>query len=86
MLSYSPELNLDEYLSCDLKTGIPSSKPARSKAQFKGKVISHMRMLQNKPARMAKYFRHEKIRYAALQIWLFARLIVGVSRQATSDM
>lgn len=28
--SYSPELNPDEYLNCDLKTGLRSSSPARS--------------------------------------------------------
>lgn len=63
--SYSPELNPDEYLNCDLKAGVHSGKPARSKAQLKGKVLSHMRMLQKKPARAAKYFHHEKIQYAA---------------------
>lgn len=63
--SYSPELNPDEYLNCDLKAGVHSGKPARSKKQLKKKVISHMRMLQKKPGRVAKYFSSEKIRYAA---------------------
>ena len=63
--SYSPELNPDEYLNCDLKAGVHSGKPARDKKQLKKKVISHMRMLQKKPARVAKYFEHRKIRYAA---------------------
>jgi transposase len=63
--SYSPELNPDEYLNCDLKAGVHSGKPARSKAKLKGKVISHMRMLQKKPLRVAKYFKHKKIQYAA---------------------
>lgn len=62
---YSPELNPDEYLNCDLKAGVHSGKPARSKDQLKKKVISHMRMLQRKATRVAKYFKHEKIRYAA---------------------
>lgn len=48
--SYSPELNPDEYLNCDLKAGVHSAKPSRSKQQLKDKVISHMRMLQKKPA------------------------------------
>jgi transposase len=52
---YSPELNPDEYLNCDLK----------AEDQLKKKVISHMRMLQRKATRVAKYFKHEKIRYAA---------------------
>lgn len=63
--AYSPELNPDEYLNCDLKAGIHSRAPARSNKQLKGKVISHMRMLQKKPARVAKYFNHPKINYAA---------------------
>ena len=63
--SYSPELNPDEYLNCDLKAGVHSGKPARSKAQLKSKVVSHMRMLQKKPTRVAKYFLHRKIHYAA---------------------
>jgi len=63
--SYSPELNPDEYLNCDLKAGVHSGKPARSKKQLKKKVLSHMRMLQKNPKRVAKYFEHRKIRYAA---------------------
>ena len=63
--SYSPELNPDEYLNCDLKAGVHSGKPARDKASLKKKVISHMRMLQKRPTRVGKYFMHEKIRYAA---------------------
>ena len=63
--SYSPELNPNEYLNCDLKTGVHGGKPARDKKQLKIKVVSHMRMLQKKPGRVAKYFERQKIRYAA---------------------
>lgn len=63
--SYSPELNPDEYLNCDVKAGVHSGRPARSKEQLKKKVVSHMRMLQKKPTRVAKYFKHERIQYAA---------------------
>lgn len=63
--SYSPELNPDEYLNCDLKAGVHSGKPARTKEALKKKVLSHMRMLQKRPGRVAKYFQHEKIKYAA---------------------
>ena len=52
--SYSPELNPDEYLNCDLKAGVHSGAPARSKFQLKGKALSHLRMLQKKPGRVAK--------------------------------
>jgi transposase len=63
--SYSPELNPDEYLNCDLKAGVHSGQPARNKGQLKKKVLSHMRMLQRRPHRVAKYFEHRKIKYAA---------------------
>jgi len=63
--SYSPELNPDEYLNCDLKSGVHSGLPARTSSQLKAKAISHMRKLQKLPKRVKKYFRHPKIAYAA---------------------
>jgi len=63
--SYSPELNPDEYLNCDLKAGVHSGSPARSKGQLKTKAISHLRMLQKTPGRVKKYFKHPMISYAA---------------------
>ena len=63
--SYSPELNPDEYLNCDLKAGVHSGVPARSKGQLAKKTISHLRMIQKKPKRVKKYFKHPKIAYAA---------------------
>jgi transposase len=63
--SYSPELNPDEYLNCDLKRAVRSGKPARSKEQLKKKALRHMRKLQRRPARVRKYFEHESISYAA---------------------
>ena len=63
--AYSPELNPDEYLNCDLKVGVRSGKPARNKGQLRRKATRHMRMLQRRFSRVRKYFKHEKIRYAA---------------------
>ena len=63
--SYSPELNPDEYLNCDLKVGVHTGVPATSKSQLARKAIGHLRMLQKRPARVAKYFKHPKIAYAA---------------------
>ena len=63
--AYSPELNPDEYLNCDLKAGVHSRSPARNNKQLKKRIVSHMRMLQKKPARVMKYFNHQKINYAA---------------------
>lgn len=63
--SYSPELNPDEYLNCDLKTGLRSSSPARSQQELKGKILGYMRMLQKRSYRIQKYFKHPSIKYAA---------------------
>ena len=61
--AYSPDLNPDEYLNCDLKVGIKAAPPARNKEQLKKTVRGHMHMLQKKPARVAKYFEHSSIAY-----------------------
>ena len=37
--SYSPELNPDEYLNCDLKDGVHSGVPSRTKRELKQKAI-----------------------------------------------
>lgn len=63
--AYSPELNPDEYLNCDLKAGVHSGQPARNKKELKSKAMSHLRKLQKLPGRVAKYFEAEFIRYAA---------------------
>jgi transposase len=63
--SYSPELNPDEYLNCDLKVGVHTGVPATCKSDLARKAIGHLRMLQKRPARVAKYFKHPKIAYAA---------------------
>jgi hypothetical protein len=60
----SPELNPDEYLNCDLKAGVHSGTPARTKHELKCKAISHLRRLQKLPGRIKKYFKHPKIAYA----------------------
>lgn len=62
--AYSPELNPDEYLNCDLKDGVHSKPPARDTVSLHKYVDSHMRKLQKKPKRVKKYFKHPKIAYA----------------------
>ena len=61
---YSPELNPDEYLNCDLKAGVHSQPPSRTKKGLKKKVVSHMRKIQKIPSRVVKYFTHPRIAYA----------------------
>ena len=63
--SYSPELNPDEYLNCDLKYGM-SEKPApQTKEKLKRNILGHMRKLQKTPKRVQKYFKNKNIAYAA---------------------
>ena len=63
--SYSPELNPDEYLNCDLKAKMRTDKPTRKKADMKTKMFKHMKSIQAQPARIASYFKHRKIAYAS---------------------
>ncbi len=63
--AYSPELNPDEYLNCDLKAGVHSKPPVRDFGTHKKKVKSHMMKLQKTPGRVRKYFEYRKIAYAA---------------------
>jgi len=59
--SYSPALDPDEYLNCDLKVGVYPKAPSKVKEQLKGKLISHLRKLQKLPERVKKYYKHPKI-------------------------
>jgi transposase len=63
--SYSPELNPDKYLNCDMKAAVHARLPARNEKELKTKVVSHMRKLQKLPERITKYFKHPRIKYAA---------------------
>jgi transposase len=63
--SYSPEVNPDEYLNCDMKAAVHSGLPSRNEKELKTKVVSHMRKLQKLPKRITKYFKHPRINYAA---------------------
>ena len=63
--SYSPDMNPDEYLNCDLKQGIRASSPARTQAQLEKKVLSHLRKIQALPNRVISYFSHPAIQYAS---------------------
>lgn len=63
--SYSPELNPDEYLNCDLKYGLSEKGAAKDDNELRKNINSHMRKLQNRPERVRKYFLHSAIKYAA---------------------
>lgn len=63
--SYSPDLNPDEYLNCDLKAGVSARPDRRERGGLKVGTLSHLRKLQKSPARIRSYFKHPCIRYAA---------------------
>lgn len=63
--SYSPELNPDEYLNCDLKRSLNSKKMPRTIAQLKNNTQSHMKNLEGQIDKVKSFFRHEKVKYAS---------------------
>ena len=63
--AYCPELNPDEYLNNDLKTGVYGGDPARTRSQLKRKTLSHLRVLQKQPKLVKRFFEHPKVAYAA---------------------
>ena len=64
--SYSPELNPDEYLNCDLKVGVHSGVPATSKSELARKAIGHLRMLQKRPGSCSEILQTSQDRLCGL--------------------
>ena len=65
MPSYSPDLNPDEYLNCDLKQGMLMKISPKNKDKLENNLQKHMQMLAESPDRVKKYFKHKSIQYAA---------------------
>ena len=63
--SYSPDLNPDEYLNCDLKTELAKRPEKREKGNWRSTVERCMNDLQSQPQRIQSYFKAEPINYAA---------------------
>lgn len=66
--SYSPDLNPDEYLNCDLKTELAKRPERRIKGQFTKTVRSTMKKLQRLPKRVASYFNAKPLAYVMTPI------------------
>jgi transposase len=62
---YSPERNPDEYLNCDVKVNINSDGLPKDREELTAKLRRFMRKLSKLPARVASYFKHKYIAYAA---------------------
>src|SRR3954452_6687580 len=63
---YAPERNPDEYLNCDIKANINTDGLPKDREELRGKLHRFMRRLANLPARIASYFEHKYIAYAAM--------------------
>ena len=62
---YAPERNPDEYLNCDLKANINTDGLPKDREELQRKLQRFMQKLGKLPARVASYFRHKYIQYAA---------------------
>lgn len=63
--SYSPDLNPDEFLNCDLKAEVGKRPDSRRKGRLAQTSLGAMRSIQKQPARVRKYFEAKTIRHAA---------------------
>jgi transposase len=63
---YAPERNPDEYLNCDVKTNINTDGLPKDREELTGKLRRFMQKLAKLPARVASYFEHKCIAYAAV--------------------
>ena len=55
--AYSPDLNPDEHLNADVKQGVGSKAPVRTKENLKKAADNHMEMLKSVPDRIVRYFK-----------------------------
>src|SRR6476646_6508350 len=63
---YAPERNPDEYLNRDVKVNINVDGLPRDREELTGKLRRFMQKLTKLPARVASYFEHKCIAYAAV--------------------
>jgi transposase len=63
---YAPERNPDEYLNCDVKANINTDGLPKDREELRGKLRRFMQRLAKLPARVASYFEHRCIEYAAV--------------------
>jgi len=63
---YAPERNPEEYLNCDVKANINTDGLPKDREELQGKLRRFMQRLAKLPARVASYFEHKYIEYAAV--------------------
>ena len=62
---YAPERNPEEYLNCDVKANINTDGLPKDREELRGKLHRFMQRLGKLPARVASYFEHKFLHYAA---------------------
>jgi transposase len=65
---YSPERNPEEYLNCDVKANINADGLPKDREELQGKLRRFMQRLAKLPERLASYFEHKYIAYAAAPV------------------
>jgi transposase len=65
---YAPERNPDEYLNCDIKANINTDGLPKDREELRSKLHRFMQRLGKLPARIASYFEHKCIAYAAAPV------------------
>ena len=63
---YAPERNPDEYLNCDVKANINTDGLPKDREELTGQTASVHAETGETPARVASYFEHKCIAYAAV--------------------
>jgi transposase len=62
---YSPELNPDEYLNCDLKANLNEEGLPHNRGELKSRLSRFMHKLGKLSTRVKSYFQHPHLQYAA---------------------
>src|SRR3954467_12945476 len=62
---YAPERNPDEYLNCDVKANINVDGLPKDREELRAKLHRFMQKLSKLPRRVASYFEHKFLHYAA---------------------
>ena len=62
---YTPERNPDEYLNCDVKGNINTDGLPKDREELRSKLHRFMQRLSKLPRRIASYFEHRLLQYAA---------------------
>ena len=63
--AYSPDYNPDEYLNQDYKRNANKNNIPKTKTQLKKNTLNYMNNIVKNPKKVANFFKHNKIRYAA---------------------